>query len=149
LGIVQILEIVTSALPWDEYPCCMDDSTASKNAAGKGLAAIGLAGGLGSILASSCCVIPLVLFGLGAGGFTFSTLEFLADYKAALYVLTGLILIGGWVAYLRQAPECEPACAPRRSRFTAAVLTISCLLLVTASSWNLFEPYLLKIIRAH
>jgi mercuric ion transport protein len=127
----------------------MENSTESKGAAGKGLAAIGLTGGLGSILASSCCVIPLVLFGLGAGGFTFSTLEFLADYKAALYILTGLILIGGWVAYFRQVPDCEPDCAPRRSRFTASVLTISCLLLVTASSWNLFEPYLLKVMRAH
>jgi mercuric ion transport protein len=140
---------VTFALPKRLYHGGMEYSTQSKNTVGKGLATLGFAGGLGLVLASSCCVIPLFLFGLGAGGFTFSALDFLANYRTLLLILSGAILVGGWVAYFRQRPACESGCSPRSSRFTASVLTISCLLLVTASSWNLFEPYLLKILRAH
>jgi hypothetical protein len=39
------------------------------------LAAIGLATGLGALAASSCCVLPLALAGLGAGASVFTVLE--------------------------------------------------------------------------
>lgn len=44
------------------------------------LAAAGLATGAGSVLAASCCVLPLVLGGFGAGAGLFSLLELLANY---------------------------------------------------------------------
>lgn len=45
------------------------------------LAAVGLVTGAGAVLAASCCVLPLVLGGLGAGAGLFSSLESLADYR--------------------------------------------------------------------
>ena len=42
------------------------------------LATIGLATGLGAVAASTCCVLPVVFAGLGAGAGTFAALEALA-----------------------------------------------------------------------
>ena len=45
------------------------------------LATLGLATGLGAAVAASCCVLPLVIGGLGAGAGVFAVLEVLADYR--------------------------------------------------------------------
>ena len=48
------------------------------------LAGIGATVGFGALAASSCCVLPLALAGLGTGGAVFSGLEVLANWRLFL-----------------------------------------------------------------
>ena len=57
------------------------------------------AGGLlGALAASSCCVLPLVLFGLGISGAWIANLTALAPYK--LYFAAGTLVLLGYGYYL-------------------------------------------------
>lgn len=103
------------------------------------LAAAGLATGAGALVAASCCVLPLVLGGLGAGAGVFSTLELLADYQTPVLVFSGLLLAVAWVVYFRKGG----------ARSTAFVLTAASLLVVTAANWGKIEQPLLKVVRAN
>ena len=103
------------------------------------LAAVGLATGAGAVLAASCCVLPLVLGGLGAGAGLFSTLEFLADYQAPILAFSACLVALAWVVYFRR----------RGARITAVVLAAASVLVVTAANWDALERPLLKIVRAN
>ncbi len=61
------------------------------------------AGGLfGALAASSCCIAPLVLFSLGAGGAWIGNLTALAPYQPLFVVLTlGFLGTGFWMVYRR------------------------------------------------
>ncbi len=61
------------------------------------------AGGLfGALAASSCCIAPLVLFSLGAGGAWIGNLTALAPYQPIFVVLTlGFLGTGFWMVYRR------------------------------------------------
>jgi mercuric ion transport protein len=102
------------------------------------LAALGLATGLGATVAASCCVLPLVIGGLGAGAGVFAVLEVLANYRVPLLLVSSVLVACAWVLYFRR----------RGSRNTAAALALASVLVLTAASWNWFEPSLLKIVRA-
>jgi hypothetical protein len=83
------------------------------------LAAIGLATGLGALAASSCCVLPLALAGLGAGASVFTVLEGLAPLRWPLMAASGLALVGAWFVYARRQRACaaDASCAaPSRAR---------------------------------
>src|SRR4051812_3740667 len=103
------------------------------------LAAASVVTGVGAIFAASCCVLPLVLGGLGAGAGLFSVLEVLADYRTAILVLSAALLAVAWVVYL----------SSRGARSTALALVIATVFVGTAAAWDRLEPPLLKIIRAH
>lgn len=85
------------------------------------------AGGvLGAILASTCCIVPLVLVLLGVSGAWIGNLTALEPYRlyfmGAAAVLIGL---GFWRVYFRTKAECadDSYCArPRSSRITKAAL---------------------------
>ena len=101
------------------------------------LATLGLATGIGALFAASCCVLPLILGGLGAGAGMFAVLEVLADYRTPI-LITGAVLIAvAWGVYFRR----------RGAKTTAVALTFASLLIVTAASWDLLEPPLLKMVR--
>jgi mercuric ion transport protein len=95
--------------------------------------------GAGAIFAASCCVLPLVLGGLGAGAGVFSVLEVMADYRTAILVLSGALLVVAWAVYFRR----------RGARSTALALAIATMFVGTAAAWDHLEPPLLKMIRAH
>jgi len=102
-------------------------------------------GGLaGAALASSCCVLPLVLVTVGIGGAWVSRLTALAPYQP--YVLGAtvpLLGIGLWHVYLRPAPACEPGtlCAvPGSRRFTKAALWAGVGLVALAATAELWGP---------
>lgn len=59
------------------------------------------AGGvLGALAASSCCLLPLALFGLGIGGAWIGNLTALAPYQPIFVAIAlGLIGYGFWLAY--------------------------------------------------
>jgi mercuric ion transport protein len=107
------------------------------------LAAGGFAAGL---LASSCCILPLILVSLGVGGTWMSLLTGLSPYQpyflglAALSIGTGL-----WRAY-RKPKQCAPGslCAkPSAGRITKPVLWTGATLAVAAAGVDLLAPYLI------
>jgi mercuric ion transport protein len=105
------------------------------------LAAVGLASGAGAVLAASCCVLPLVLGGLGAGAGLFSTLEFLADYQTPILAFSACLVALAWVVYfLRRGAS---------PRSTAVVLAAASMLVITAANWDALERPLLKIMGAN
>jgi mercuric ion transport protein len=119
-------------------------------AAGTALAPLALVSGIGTVFASSCCVMPLVLAGLGAGSATFSFLSALASYRLPLLIVGGLILALGWLVYFRKKPNnCEASsCVPvRRAIATPVTLTLSTVLLAAGVGFSFVEPTLLALIQ--
>jgi mercuric ion transport protein len=65
-------------------------------------------GGLAAILASTCCLGPLVLVSLGFSGAWIGNLSMLEPYRPAFIVLAVVaLLFGGWQIY-RPAQDCAP-----------------------------------------
>ncbi len=103
------------------------------------------AGGiLGAILASSCCVLPLVLVALGLGGAWVSRLTAPAPYKPYFLAGTSIVLgFGFWHPYWRKAAACEPGsicAAPASRRVTKAALWIAAGLVALSASVDLWAP---------
>ena len=78
-----------------------------------------VAGGmLGAFLASSCCIVPLVLISLGVSGAWIGQLTALEPYKPLfLLVAIGFLAAGFWDVYFRKTSVCEDGnyCARPRS----------------------------------
>ena len=102
------------------------------------LASLGLVTGVAAVFAASCCVLPLVLGGLGAGAVLFAVLEVLADYRTSILLVSTVLVAVAWLVYFRR----------RGARSTAFVLTVASVLVGVAASSNLLEAPLLKIVRA-
>jgi mercuric ion transport protein len=95
------------------------------------------AGGvLGAILASACCVGPLVLLTLGISGAWIGNLTALEPYKPIFAVIAlGFIAAGFWQVYFRKPVVCEPGsyCArPSSASITKTVLWASLVLVLSA-----------------
>jgi len=75
------------------------------------------AGGLlGALAASSCCVVPLVLFSLGIGGAWIGNLTALAPYQPIFAAITiGILGTGFYLVYRRPKMVCAGAAACARS----------------------------------
>src|SRR5262249_60087344 len=79
---------------------------------GQGLMAVG--GLLGALVASSCCFLPLVLFGLGVSGAWIGNLTQLAPYQPFFIAATIACLgYGYWLVYRSSKVACAggAACA--------------------------------------
>lgn len=77
-----------------------------------GLAAV--AGLLGAVAASSCCIVPLVLFTLGISGAWIGNLAALEPYQPYFLAMTAAFLgVGYYLVYRRPQAACEDgqACA--------------------------------------
>jgi mercuric ion transport protein len=103
------------------------------------LALTGLFTAAGAVFAASCCVLPLVLGGLGAGAGLFSVLEVLANYRTTILVISAGLVAIAWVVYFRRLG------APG----TALALAVATLFVGTAAAWDHLEAPLLRIIRAN
>jgi mercuric ion transport protein len=103
------------------------------------------AGGvIGAILASACCVIPLLLVTLGVSGAWISNLTALEPYQPYVAAAT-IVLIGSgfWRVYLRPKPACEEGsyCArPQSSRVTKLLLWIGAAVTLLAITINWGAP---------
>jgi mercuric ion transport protein len=101
------------------------------------------AGGVfGAILASSCCIAPLVLLALGVSGAWIGNLTALEPYKPYVAAVTlSLIGLGFWHVHFKPKPACADGtyCArPESSSLTKIALwlaTALVLLAVTVSYW--------------
>ncbi|MGH1453382.1 MAG: mercuric transporter MerT family protein [Paracoccaceae bacterium] len=103
-------------------------------------------GNLGAIAASSCCILPLVLFSLGVGGAWMGNLTALAAYQPIFIGITALCLaVGFWLVYFKPAPCAEDdACArPLPNRVVKVGLWSATALVVLALAWPLIVPLIL------
>jgi mercuric ion transport protein len=118
------------------------------------LAGLGGAAGLGALVSSSCCVLPLALASLGAGSAVFAGLEFLAEVRPYLLGGATLVLLLAWMAFLRRGTtacnadgddHCGSAVPNTRK---AALLGVGTGVVGLAIIWDAFiEPVLLKLVR--
>jgi mercuric ion transport protein len=104
------------------------------------------AGGiLAALAASSCCILPLVLF-LGASGA--GTLTQLAPYQPYFIAATiGFLGYGYWLVYRSSRMACAEgeACArPLPSGFAKMGLIVAIVLVVAAVSFDFIAPLLLQ-----
>lgn len=106
-------------------------------------------GVLGAIAASSCCIVPLALFSLGATGAWIGRLTALAPYQPIFTVLTlGLLAGGFWMVYRRPKGKCAggsdcPRPMPRRIVKTA--LWGATVLVAAAMAFPYVAPLLLDV----
>lgn len=118
-------------------------------AASKWLASLGLAAGLGAVVASSCCVVPLGLAALGVGAGVFSGLELVAAWRFPLLAVAALAVVGGWSVWWMKRPVAsasDSGCArPERARSTLALLLCASAIILAAASWSQIDPMLLKL----
>lgn len=115
------------------------------------VAALGAITGLGALAASGCCVLPILLGGLGAGAGVFTVLEVLAPLRAPLMLASALAVVVGWFFYARRRrAACRPgaSCAvPRRSPAALVLLSLATLLIAAAAASGYVEPTLIKMLR--
>lgn len=107
-----------------------------------------VAGGLaGAVLASSCCIAPLVLLTLGISGAWIGTLTELAPYQGLFTVVALACLASGfWFVYWKPQKACETGsyCAsPASDRVLKVALWFATGLIGVAMTVNLWAPLLI------
>jgi len=109
------------------------------------------AGGvLGAVAASSCCVLPLVLFSAGIGGAWIGNLTALAPYQPIIITITlALLGYGYWLVYRSQrTAACDDgaACArPLPKQVVKFSLLTATLLVAVAIAFPYAAPILLGV----
>ncbi|WPZ37149.1 mercuric transporter MerT family protein (plasmid) [Thalassobaculum sp. OXR-137] len=103
------------------------------------------AGGLiGAVLASSCCIAPLVLLTLGVSGAWIGNLTALEPYKPYFAAMTLVFIgLGFYQMYVKPKKACADGgyCArPQASIITQTALWIGTVLLVLALTINWWAP---------
>ncbi len=102
-------------------------------------------GVLGAVLASSCCIGPLVLVSLGVSGAWIGNLTALEPMKPYFLAATVLLLgLGFWQVYFRKKPACEEGsyCArPESGLVTKTALWIATILVALSSTIDLWAPW--------
>lgn len=107
------------------------------------------AGGImGALAASTCCVVPLVLFSLGVSGAWVGNLTALEPYKPIFIVVTlGFLGYGYWLVYRKPDPCVDgTVCAkPLPNRLVKSALWASTVLILIALFWNWIAPVIAPI----
>lgn len=106
------------------------------------------AGGLlGALAASSCCILPLVLFSLGVSGAWIGNLTQLAPYQPYFIAATlGFLGWGYWLVYRSSKVVCagDEACArPLPSLLVKFGLIVATVLVIAAIGFDLVAPLFL------
>ena len=119
----------------------------SDRSMGEGFVAAG--GVFGALAATSCCIAPLVLFSLGAGGAWIGNLTALAPYQPIFVVLTlGFLGAGFWMVYRRpQATLPEGSVCPRSvsGPWIKVALWTSTVLILAAMAFPYAAPLILDV----
>ena len=116
----------------------------SEQARSRWIAAGGI---LGALAASSCCILPLVLFSLGISGAWIANFTALAPYKP--YFGAGTIALlgyGYYLVYVKPKQACgDGSCVrPLPNRLVKSSLWIATVLVVAALAFDFVAPLLLK-----
>jgi len=116
-----------------------DDSRKTKLIAAGGI--------LGAIAASTCCIIPLVLFSLGISGAWIGQLTALSPYQPIFLAITvGFLGYGYWLVYRKPKIACAEgeACArPLPNVIVKSALWIATALVILAFAWPYLVPFIL------
>lgn len=101
--------------------------------------------GLFAALASiSCCILPLVLFGLGIGGAWIANLTALEPYQPVFIVASVALLFAGWRLASHPSADCtDGACAIVPRRLIRIALWTAGTLVVGAVAFPYLAPALL------
>jgi mercuric ion transport protein len=107
------------------------------------------AGGLlGALAASSCCIVPLVLFGLGVSGAWIGNLTPLAPYQPCFIAATlGFVGAGYWLTYRESKRVCaegEACVGPLPRRLVKTALVVATVLVLVALGFDFLAPILLS-----
>jgi mercuric ion transport protein len=107
------------------------------------------AGGLlGALAASSCCILPLTLFGLGVSGAWIGNFTRLAAYQPYFLAATLMFLgYGYWLVYRSSTRNCADgeACAlPLPNRVVKTSLILATILVVAALGLYFIAPLFLN-----
>src|SRR5713226_562833 len=107
------------------------------------------AGGLlAALAASSCCILPLVLFSLGVSGAWIGNFTRLAPYQPWFIAATIAFLgYGYWLVYRPSKPACADggACMrPLPRRLVKAGLILATILVVAALGFDFLGPLFLQ-----
>lgn len=102
------------------------------------------AGGLGAVLASACCLGPLLLLTMGVSGAWIGNLTLLEPYRPLFISVAAIALFFAWRRIYRPAETCESGdvCAIPQVRVTYKVLfwVVAALVLIA-----LGFPYVLPL----
>lgn len=126
-----------------EIETTMPDTALETSDRRKGWFATG--GVIGAILASTCCIAPLVLLTLGISGAWIGNLTALEPYKP-IFAGVALVFIGlGFrQVYFKAKPACEDGsyCARQQSALiTKSALWLSTVLVALALTINWWAPF--------
>ncbi len=109
------------------------------------LAVVG--GLLGGLAASSCCILPLALFGAGVSGAWIGKLTQLAPYQPYFIAFAlGCISYGAWRVHQARQVACAPATAcarPLNTRIVSTGLVASALIVGAALLFDFVAPFIL------
>jgi mercuric ion transport protein len=112
---------------------------------GQSLAAAG--GVLGALAASSCCILPLVLFSLGVSGAWIGNFTRLAPYQPVFLAATIACLgCGYWLVYRASKVTCadgEICARPIPNRLVRLGLILATVLVVAALGFDFLGPLFL------
>ena len=123
-----------------------DDIDVVSNRRGQVLMAAGSI--LGAVAATSCCILPLVLFGLGVSGAWIGNFTQLAPYQPYFMIGTVTCLATGyWLVYRSSTVACADgtACArPLPNRWVVAGLIAATVLVIAALAFDFVVPLFLN-----
>ncbi len=114
---------------------------------GPGARLFAIGGLLGALTASSCCILPVVLFSLGVGGAWIANFTQLAPYKP--YFITATILFlgaGYWSVYRATRAGCADGAACARTlpaSIVKVILVAATVIVIAALGFDYLAPYVL------
>jgi len=104
---------------------------------------------IGAVAASTCCIVPLVLFSLGISGAWIGNLTALQPYKPIFVTITfAFLAYGFWMVY-RKPKACADgeACArPLPNRLVKTALWASTILVLAATFWTWIAPVVAPVL---
>jgi mercuric ion transport protein len=111
----------------------------------------GFAAGLAGIVASSCCVLPILLVGMGLGSVGAVLIPTLSALRPYLLGAAVLAVAAAWILHLRRVRACavDAACVTSSPARRAPLwLGLASVIVLLAIIWQpLIEPRLLAWIR--
>ncbi len=115
---------------------------------GSGKTWLAAAGGiLGALAASTCCILPLVLFSLGISGAWIGQLTALSPYQPVFIAFTVLCLVYGyWLVYRKHKTACDEGAVctrPLPNRLVKSMLWLATALVALAFAWPVVVPLIL------
>jgi mercuric ion transport protein len=114
----------------------------------RGTMAVAASGLLGALAASSCCILPVVLFSLGISGAWIGNFTQLAPYQPYFLAATTVFLgTGYWLVNRASKRTCIEGAACSRAlsnRLVRIVLVVATVLVIAAVGFDVLAPLLLN-----